>query len=102
MAAALVASFTCFAAAFTEKDIKRCIEIALSVIPQKSRLYEDICFAVKIAEEAGTTRSIVVNAMRKLESAGILETRSSGMKGTYIKVLNEFLYNEIDNEDATK
>lgn len=40
------------AAAFTEKDIKRCIEIALSVIPEKSRLYSDITFAVEIAENA--------------------------------------------------
>lgn len=39
-------------AAFTEKDIKKCVEIALSVIPQKSRLYEDIQFAVSVAESS--------------------------------------------------
>ena len=38
------------AAAFTEKDIKKCIETALTVIPKKSRLYADIVFAVNIAE----------------------------------------------------
>lgn len=40
------------AAAFTEKDIKKCIEIALTVIPKKSRLYADIVFAVSSAEKA--------------------------------------------------
>lgn len=41
----------------------------------------------KIADRVGITRSVLVNALRKFESAGILETRSSGMKGTYVKVL---------------
>ncbi len=40
------------AVAFTEKDIKKCIEIALTVIPKKSRLYEDVVFAVSIAENS--------------------------------------------------
>lgn len=40
------------AAAFTEKNINRCIEIALSVIPKKSRLYDDILFAIKTADES--------------------------------------------------
>ena len=43
----------------------------------------------------GITRSVIVNALRKFESAGIIESRSSGMKGTYIKVCNEFAYGEI-------
>lgn len=42
--------------------------------------------ASKIAEENAITRSVIVNALRKLESAGIIETRSLGMKGTFIKV----------------
>ncbi|MCL8209092.1 MAG: GTP-sensing pleiotropic transcriptional regulator CodY, partial [Actinomycetia bacterium] len=33
-------------------------------------------------------RSVIVNALRKLESAGVVETRSLGMKGTRIRVLN--------------
>lgn len=39
-------------AAFTEKNIRKCIDIALSVIPQKSRLYDDIQFAVNVAEKS--------------------------------------------------
>lgn len=40
--------------------------------------------ASKIAEEKGITRSIIVNALRKLESAGVIASRSLGMKGTFI------------------
>ena len=32
----------------------------------------------------GITRSVIVNALRKFESEGVIESRSSGMKGTYI------------------
>lgn len=46
------------AAAFTEKDIKKCIEIALSVIPKKSRLYSDILFAADVAENAESAEEI--------------------------------------------
>ena len=36
-----------------------------------------------------------MNALRKFESAGVIESRSSGMKGTYIKVLNDAIYGEL-------
>ncbi|MCI2049153.1 MAG: GTP-sensing pleiotropic transcriptional regulator CodY [Lachnospiraceae bacterium] len=57
---------------------------------------EGILVASKIADKEGITRSVIVNALRKFESAGVLESRSSGMKGTYIKVLNDAVYSEID------
>ena len=57
---------------------------------------EGTLVASKIADRAGITRSVVVNALRKFESAGIIETRSSGMKGTYIRVLNELVYDELE------
>ncbi len=52
--------------------------------------------ASKIADRVGITRSVIVNALRKFESAGVIESRSSGMKGTYIKVLNDVLFDEIE------
>ncbi|MBE5854496.1 MAG: GTP-sensing pleiotropic transcriptional regulator CodY [Lachnospiraceae bacterium] len=58
---------------------------------------EGILVASKIADRVGITRSVIVNALRKFESAGVIESRSSGMKGTSIKVLNDAVYNEIDN-----
>lgn len=57
---------------------------------------EGILVASKIADKEGITRSVIVNALRKFESAGVIESRSSGMKGTYIKVLNDAVYGEID------
>ena len=58
---------------------------------------EGILVASKIADRVGITRSVIVNALRKFESAGVIESRSSGMKGTYIKVLNEVLFDELDD-----
>lgn len=52
---------------------------------------EGLLIASKIADRVGITRSVIVNALRKLESAGVVESRSLGMKGTYIKVLNPHL-----------
>lgn len=57
---------------------------------------EGILVASKIADRVGITRSVIVNALRKFESAGVIESRSSGMKGTYIKVLNDFIFNELN------
>jgi transcriptional pleiotropic repressor len=56
---------------------------------------EGLLVASKIADRAGITRSVIVNALRKLESAGVIETRSLGMKGTYIRILNRQLLQEI-------
>ncbi|MBR5361298.1 MAG: GTP-sensing pleiotropic transcriptional regulator CodY, partial [Lachnospiraceae bacterium] len=57
---------------------------------------EGILVASKIADRVGITRSVIVNALRKFESAGVIESRSSGMKGTYIKVLNPVIFDEIE------
>ncbi len=56
---------------------------------------EGILVASKIADRVGITRSVIVNALRKFESAGVIESRSSGMKGTYIKVVNDFVFDEL-------
>lgn len=57
---------------------------------------EGLLVASKIADRVGITRSVIVNALRKFESAGVIESRSSGMKGTYIKVLNDVVFEEIE------
>ncbi|TXL67673.1 GTP-sensing pleiotropic transcriptional regulator CodY [Cerasibacillus terrae] len=57
---------------------------------------EGLLVASKIADRVGITRSVIVNALRKLESAGVIESRSLGMKGTYIKVLNDKFLVELD------
>ena len=56
---------------------------------------EGLLVASKIADRAGITRSVIVNALRKLESAGVIESRSLGMKGTHIRVLNNQFIEEL-------
>ena len=55
---------------------------------------DGILVASRIADDTGITRSVIVNALKKFDSAGI-STKSSGMKGTKIKVLNEVVYDEL-------
>ena len=59
---------------------------------------EGLLVASKIADRVGITRSVIVNALRKLESAGVIESRSLGMKGTYIKVLNNKFLSELEKQ----
>ncbi|WLD95146.1 GTP-sensing pleiotropic transcriptional regulator CodY [Alkalihalobacillus sp. AL-G] len=61
---------------------------------------EGLLVASKIADRVGITRSVIVNALRKLESAGVIESRSLGMKGTYIKVLNDKFLHELSKLKA--
>src|SRR5690606_19254365 len=56
---------------------------------------EGLLVASKVADRVGITRSVIVNALRKLESAGVIETRSLGMKGTYIKIIINQLLEEL-------
>jgi transcriptional pleiotropic repressor len=59
---------------------------------------EGLLVASKIADRVGITRSVIVNALRKFESAGVIEARSLGMKGTYIRVLNDYLLEELQHQ----
>jgi len=63
---------------------------------------EGLLVASKIADQLGITRSVIVNALRKFESAGIIESRSLGMKGTYIRVLNPYLYDYLEKSNTKK
>ena len=57
--------------------------------------HEGLLVASRIADRVGITRSVIVNALRKFESAGVIESRSLGMKGTHIKILNNKLIPEL-------
>ncbi|QXE03090.1 GTP-sensing pleiotropic transcriptional regulator CodY [Terribacillus sp. DMT04] len=61
---------------------------------------EGLLVASKVADRVGITRSVIVNALRKLESAGVIESRSLGMKGTYIKVLNNKFLVELQKHTS--
>jgi transcriptional pleiotropic repressor len=56
---------------------------------------EGLLVASKIDDRVGITRSVIVNALRKFESAGVIESKSLGMKGTFIRVLNDRLLDEL-------
>lgn len=60
---------------------------------------EGLLVASKIADRSGITRSVIVNALRKLESAGVIESRSLGMKGTHIKIINSKFNEELKKLD---
>ena len=59
---------------------------------------EGVLVASRIADQAGITRSVVVNALRKLASADVIESRSLGMKGTYLRILNPEIRNELNRQ----
>lgn len=61
---------------------------------------DGILVASKIAEQAGITRSIIVTGLKKLESAGVIESKSAGMKGTKVRICNEMLMEELENMRA--
>ncbi len=58
---------------------------------------DSLLVASKVADKYKITRSVIVNALRKLESAGVIETRSLGMKGTRIKITNPYLRKELES-----
>lgn len=59
---------------------------------------EGLLVASKVADRSGITRSVIVNALRKLESAGVIESKSLGMKGTRIRIINKKLKEELKKE----
>ena len=61
---------------------------------------ESVVVASKIADGLGITRSVIVNALRKFESAGIIESRSLGMKGTFIRVKNKHALDLVASRSA--
>ena len=46
----------------------------------------------RLSEESGISRTSLVNAVKKMAGAGVFETRSRGVRGTEIKVINELIY----------
>ena len=75
---------------------------AILLIFGKMKGTECTLVASRIADKAGITRSVIVNALRKFESAGVIESRSSGMKGTNIKVINDAVFDELRQIEEKK
>ena len=84
-----------------ERSLKMAVDMALETLSFSEKdamekiffnMEEDegIIVASKIAKENNLTNSVIVSALKKLESAGLITTKSLGMKGTYIKIENPF------------
>jgi len=56
---------------------------------------EVLLVAGHIADRMGFARSVVTAALKKLEGAGFIETRSLGMKGTFVRVKDVLLVEEL-------
>ena len=72
--------------------------VAMQHIFDELKDNEGLLVASRIADEAGITRSVIVNALRKLASANVIESRSLGMKGTYLRILNRELRDELERQ----
>ena len=68
---------------------------AIEYILAELNAEEGLLVASRLADKVGITRSIIVSALRKFSSAGVIESRSLGMKGTYIKILNDYIRDEL-------
>ena len=69
---------------------------AMKCVFQELKGTDGILVASKIAEQSGITRSIIVTGLKKLESAGVIESKSAGMKGTKVKICNELFLEEME------
>ena len=67
-------------------------QAAAAILDQVKPGEEALVVTSHVAEEISIARSVVVNAVRKLEGAGIIETHSAGVKGTRVKVVNDVIF----------
>ena len=72
---------------FSESKALTCI------LDELNERNEGLVIASQCADKFKLTRSVVVNSLRKLDSAKIIYTKSLGMRGTYIKILNPEIRN---------
>jgi len=69
--------------------------VAVVEVMRRLPASEGIVIAASVSAESKVTRAAIVNALRKLESAGLLESHSMGVKGTYIKLQTAALRDEL-------
>ena len=67
----------------------------LKTLKEKNK-NDNIIIASKVAKQGNITRSVIVTTIKKIESANIVASRSLGMKGTYIKVLNNNIFDIVE------
>lgn len=75
------------------------IQAILAVLDEMDGKKEGILVTSRLADKVGITRSVIVNALKKCESAGIIRTKSSGMKGTTVQILNDLFHYDVIAKD---
>lgn len=68
---------------------------AVGFIFQELNGKEGLIVTTKVAKKYSISRSILIVALRKLKTAGMIESHSLGVKGTYIKILNEKILDAV-------
>ena len=71
------------------------LEATMEILKELANRREILLVAGNIADRMGFTRSVITGALKKLEGAGLVETRSLGMKGTYIRIKEPVLVEEL-------
>lgn len=71
------------------------IRAVLAVLDELEGKSEGIVVTSRLADKVGITRSVIVNALKKCESAGLILTKSSGMKGTTVQIINDLFSFEL-------
>jgi transcriptional pleiotropic repressor len=71
------------------------LKALISILNMLNGQKEGRIVSSKLANELGITRTVIINALKKCESAGILCTKSLGMKGTMITITNDLLCTEL-------
>lgn len=72
------------------------VKAMLFVIDELDGASKGMFVASRLADKVGITRSVIVNALKKCESAGVISTKSFGVKGTSIQIINDhFTYRMI-------
>lgn len=59
-----------------------------------------VLVTTNVAEEYGITRSVIVNAIKKLNSAGVIQSKSMGVKGTAIRIENDYIKDALAHWDV--
>ena len=71
------------------------IQAVLAVLNELDGRQEGTLVTSRLADKVRITRSVIVNALKKCESAGIIQTKSSGVKGTSVRIVNDLFSYEV-------
>ena len=64
----------------------------LAVLEEMGEKKEAMLVTSRLAEQVGITRSVLINALKKCAGAGVIEAKSAGKKGTYVRIKNELFF----------